>query len=130
MARKRESRDELPELDLTTPLDILSLGGDEDVCFGKHHDLKAPECIECGDSDFCMIVYSQNLSKTRLDIESKQRFKDIEEADDDLTRKKAEAKVYINGRKDDGLPRIKTIIKTSKKFNLPKDVVKDLYDKF
>lgn len=128
MARSRESRDKIPNADLLKPLDVLSLGGEEDVCFGKHHDLKAPECQECGDSEFCSIVKAQNLMSERRTIESKQRFKDIEEADDDLAKKKVGATEMIKKMRDKGLPRIKSIIRVSKRFNLTKDIVKELYD--
>lgn len=128
MARTRETRSKIPPDDLLKPIDVLSLGGEEDVCFGKYHDLKAPECMECGDSEFCMIVKAQSLTAKRMEIEGTQRFKDIEEADDALTKKRADAKEYILDRKEAGLPRIKTIIKTSKRFNLTKDIVKELYD--
>ena len=128
MARRRESRDKILDIDLIKPLDILSLGGKEDACFGKHHDLKAPECMECGDSEFCAIVTAQNLKSERLSIESTQRFKDIEEADDDLENKKEAASKFIQLRKDDGLPRMKTILKVAKKFNLTKDIAKELYN--
>ena len=116
------------KLDLLVPLDVLSLGSDDDPCFGKYHDLLAPECKECGDSEFCMIVKAQGLHKERLDIENKQRFKDIEEADEDLVSKRVEAKQIIKEYKEKGFKRLKTILIISKKMGLPKNIIKQIYD--
>jgi len=115
-------------IDLLKPIDVLTLGGNDDPCFGMHHDLKAPECMECGDSDFCAIVKAQGLHKERLDIEKEQRFKDIEEADDDMVKKKAEAEVLILEAKTKELPRLKTILNISEILSIPKEIVKQLYD--
>ena len=130
MAKNRKPRTNIAEdqKDFLKPIDVLSLGSDDDPCFGKHHDLMAKECKNCGDSEFCAIVKAQGLHKERLDIETKQRFKDIEEADEDLLKKKEEAKKLIEGYKDSGLKRLKTIMKVSRELNLQKDIVKQIYD--
>ena len=127
---KREARQEIDksEIDLLKPIDILSLGGQNDPCFGKHHDLKAPECIECGDSDFCAIVKAQNLHKDRLKIETEQRFKDIEESDKVMVEKRKKAKTLIMKYKGQGLKRLKTVIKVSEEVKLPRDLIKQLYE--
>ena len=116
------------KLDLLVPLDVLSLGSDDDPCFGKYHDLLAPECKECGDSEFCMIVKAQGLHKERLDIENKQRFKDVEEADEEMVSKRVEAKQIIKEYKEKGFKRLKTILIISKKMGLPKNIIKQIYD--
>ena len=130
MAKNRESRQQIDKsnIDLLKPIDVLSLGGEDDPCFGKLHDLKAPECMECGDSEFCAIVKAQNLHKERLEIESTQRFKDIEEADHKMVDRRKKAKKLIRGYMDNGLKRMKIILKVSRETNLSKDVIKQLYE--
>lgn len=128
--KRRQAREEInkAQVDLLEPIDVLSLGGDEDPCFGKLHDLKAPECSECGDSEFCAIVKAQNLHQERAVLESSQRFKDIEEADNDLLKKKGQAKKLIDKYKGEGFRRMKTIILVARKTKLTKDQVKQIYD--
>jgi len=130
MGNKRKPRKEIKskDVDLLKPIDVLSLGSDDDPCFGKLHDLLASECKSCGDSEFCAIVKAQGLHKERLDIESKQRFKDIEEADQELATKRVDAKELIAKYRDKGLKRMKTIIKVSQELNVPKSIIKQLYD--
>lgn len=128
--KKRKIRTQLSnkDLDLLVPLDILSLGSDDDPCFGKHHDLSAPECKECGDSEFCTIVKAQGLHKERLEIEAKQSFKDIEDAEGDLINKKVYAKQVIKEYKQNGFKRLKTILIVSRKLGLSKKIIKQIYD--
>jgi len=127
---KRTPREKIDvnDIDLLQPIDVLALGGDKDPCFGKHHDLLAPECKECGDSDFCAMVKAQGLHKERLTIETKQRFKDIEEADDETLKKKDQAREIIAEYKAKEYKRIKTILIVAKELSLSKDIVKQLYD--
>lgn len=130
MGSKRKSRKEIKseDADLLKPIDVASLGSDNDPCFGKLHDLVAKECKACGDSDFCEIVKAQGLHKERLNIESEQRFKDIEEADEEMVKRKEEAKKLIKEYKEKGLKRLKTIIRVSQEMSLPKEIVKQLYN--
>lgn len=130
MGSKRKSRTEITEkdLDLLRPIDLLSLGSDDDPCFGKLHDLAAKECKACGDSEFCSIVKSQGLHKERLNIEGKQRFKDIEEADQELIKRKEKVKKLIEKYQESGLPKLKIIMKVSKEMSLPKDIIKQVYN--
>lgn len=130
MAKDRKARDEIEkdEYDLLKPIDILTLGSEDDPCFGKYHDLKAPECMECGDSEFCAIMKAQNLHKDRLKIESEQRFKDIEESDYELNKLKRQARNLITQYKSENYPRLKTVLIVSRKLKLTKDIVKELYD--
>ena len=96
MSDKREIRNKIDNsIDILKPLNILSLGSDEDPCFGKLHDLKAAECKMCGDSDFCAIVMSQNLHRDRLKFETNQKMKDLDEAEDIMVEKKKNAKKDI-----------------------------------
>jgi len=128
MTRDRTPRGQIEDQDLLKPIDVLALGGEEDPCFGKHHDLMASECKECGDAEFCVIVKSQGLHKERIDIETRQRFKDIEEADEEMVKKLIEAKEVIKEYKSKQYKRLKTILIISRKLNLPKDRVKQIYD--
>lgn len=81
MAEKRKNRTtpEFNSIDKLEPVDVSILGTDEDPCFGKLYDLTTEECQRCGDSEFCAIKMAQTLKLKRSDIESKQRFLDIEE---------------------------------------------------
>ena len=121
---KRDSRDNIDKtnVDLLKPIDILSLGSEDDPCFGKLHDLKAPECKNCGDSEFCAIVKAQGLHKERLVIETEQRFKDIEEAEEEMIKRKRDAKEKIEEYRKENIPRMKTIIRVAKEFNLSKEI--------
>lgn len=130
MAKERNSRSNInkTDIDLLKPIDVLSLGSNDDPCFGKLHDLKAPECKSCGDSEFCAIVKAQGLHKERLVIETEQRFKDIEEAEEEMIQKKKQAKEKIDTYRKEGMPRMKTIIKVGRELNLSKEIVKSLYN--
>ena len=127
--KKRISRDEIDkDIDLLIPLDIFSLGSEEDPCFGELHDLKAPECMDCGDSEFCAIVKAQKLNIKRLEIEAKQRFKDIEQADKITRDKKDKARELVIRYKKLGKKRVKSISNIANQLSLPKDIVKEIYD--
>lgn len=64
---------------LLLPVDITKLGTEEDVCFGKLNDPKAPECQRCGDCELCQIVMAQTMHVTRAKVEKKGKYRDIEE---------------------------------------------------
>jgi len=64
--------------DITKPLDFSKIGTLEDPCFGKHHDVKAPECVSCGDSELCLIALSQKAKLKREKLEETITFKDVE----------------------------------------------------
>jgi len=127
---KRKPREEVSkeDIDFLLPVDITKLGSDEDPCFGKLHDLSASECLECGDSDFCALAKAQNLHTVRFNIEQNQRFKDTEESDLEMVKKRTEAAKLIGKYRKKGLKRIKTILKVSHELNMTKDNVKQIYD--
>jgi hypothetical protein len=129
--KNRKARENIDKDDFNflAPIDVLTLGSDDDPCFGKFHDLKAPECMECGDAEFCAIMKGQNLHKDRIKIESTQRFKDIEEADYEMTQVRRQIKNLITKYQSEGYPRLKTVLVISKKLKVSKDIVKELYDK-
>ena len=131
MAKDRKARENIDKDDynLLAPIDILTLGSKDDPCFGLYHDLKAPECMECGDAEFCAIMKAQNLHKDRLKIESKQRFKDIEESDYEMVQIKRQVKNLITKYQSEGYPRLKIVILVAKKLKVSKDIVKELYNK-
>jgi len=78
---KRKSRKEKVKQikDLSIPIPIEQLGGENDPCFGKLHDPRASECKRCGDSEICSIAMGQVNNMKRLLLEKKQNFKDLEE---------------------------------------------------
>jgi hypothetical protein len=82
MAKKRKPRkDIVKKVDLLKPLssiDILKFGTDEDPCFGKLFDLTEDPCRRCGDSTLCQIVSNQKTVAKREEVESNNRFKDLE----------------------------------------------------
>ena len=131
MANNRKAREniEKDDYDFLKPIDVLTLGSEDDPCFGRFHDLKAPECMECGDAEFCSIMKGQNLHKDRAKIESKQRFKDIEESDFQMTQIKRQVKNLITKYQSEGYPRLKTVMVVAKKLSVSKDIVKEVYDK-
>jgi len=129
MARKKRNEINEEDYNLLEPLDILNFGSDNDPCFGKLHDLSAKECKVCGDSEFCAIVKAQNLHKERKVIESNQRFKDIEEQENDSIKIEKEIGKEITTLSKKGYKRLKTIITLSKKYNIPKERIKAIYDK-
>lgn len=110
------------------PLDLLSLGTDKDPCFGKHHSLKAVECLSCGDSEFCSIVFAQSLHKNRIEVESKQKMKDLDEAEDVEIKKIKEATELLTKLKAKDHKRMKVILNVAEEFKLTKDKVKELYN--
>lgn len=130
MSKKRNSRSNIDQskVDILKPLDIMSLGTEKDPCFGKHHSLTAPECLSCGDSEFCSIVTAQNLHKKRLSIEADQKMKDLDEAEEVEIEKIKAAKVMLSKFKEKGYKRMKSIIKVSESTKLTKDKVKELYN--
>lgn len=77
---KRVSRDTLTKkgINLMIPIDISKIGSVDDPCFGKLYDGNEKPCQRCGDSELCIIAMGQNNHSKRKQIESKNRFKDIE----------------------------------------------------
>jgi hypothetical protein len=78
MARKSRATIQNTTSVLIEPFDITKFGSEEDPCFGKLNDPKAPECKICGDFEFCAIVTAENLKKVRAKEESKSQFKDLD----------------------------------------------------
>lgn len=127
---KRQKREEIDQdqVDLLIPIDISQFGTEDDPCFGKFHDLKAPECMKCGDADVCALAKAQYLHTNRIKIEGKQRFKDIEEADEEMIKKKEIIAKEIKTLKTKPHKRLKAILILSEKHTVPKNIVKQIYD--
>ena len=111
---------EVDDKEFLKPLDILSLGGDNDPCFGKEYDLTEDECRRCGDSELCSIAFSQKLNLQRETLEKQKDFKDL-------------GKTPLSKEETYTLKLIKKELKASeirkklmKKFNLSKDEARQL----
>ena len=77
MARRKQRTEIAKQTTTVQPFDITKFGGEEDPCFGKLNDPKAPECQQCGDFEFCAIITAENLKKIRVKEEEKTEFKDL-----------------------------------------------------
>jgi hypothetical protein len=120
---KRKSRTSLATKqshDFLTPIDITKFGTEEDPCFGKHNEPKAPECQRCGDFEFCMIVTSENLKRVRKKEEKKTEYKDL-----NPTPKIQEIREYM-GKELCKSSKIKVVIKATKKFGISKEKAKTI----
>lgn len=73
--------------DFLKPLTVTDFGSEADPCFAKLHDPRNEICSRCGDSEFCAIAMAQNTHLKRERVESKGKFKDIEEEGIMLKRK-------------------------------------------
>lgn len=128
MAKQRKSRDKIDKsnYDLLKPIDILTMGSEDDPCFGKFHDLLAKECRLCGDSEFCAIVKAQNLRIGNLEVKDNKRFKDVEEGKEIDEKKKLKAIKLIDEYRSNGLKSTKILLKVWAETHLPKDEIKQL----
>lgn len=66
----RESRevlvaDKSNEDFLLKGFDAKKFGSANDPCFGKLYSIKASECQNCGDSEFCSVVFSKSILKNK-----------------------------------------------------------------
>lgn len=120
----REPRDNkiLPEAYLK-PFDVTKFGGEEDPCFGKLYDLNAPECNICGDIEACAIGMMTTQTRLRTQLESENRYKDLEEKDMIV---KAKIKKYIQEKRALGWGDTKIIAKLKSDFKLTKQAAKNL----
>lgn len=121
---KREPRKKTKKVDFLEPIDITKFGSEDDPCFGKLYNLSTKECKRCGDSELCGVIFSQNMNKVRKDIESKQRFKDLEM---DLPKQNPALTKWVREKKAQGLSRSEIIIKAKKTFGSTRDEIKTIY---
>jgi hypothetical protein len=113
---QRSSRDsKVPDKVFLRPFDITKYGSEDDPCFGKEYDLNADECTICGDLELCAIAFAQNQSRVRIQLESENKFKDLEEGD---MIRETTIREFISGKRVLGWgdTRIKVVIRN--KFNL------------
>lgn len=80
MVKRKPRKKLIKTVDILRPIDINIIGDKKDPCFGKHYSPKAEECQRCGDSEICAIIKSQKLSVKRAELETTQKFKDLEQA--------------------------------------------------
>ena len=121
MPRKRKPRNTIVEsnnVSLIRPFDMTKFGTDDDPCFGKLNDPKAPECQRCGDFEFCAIVTAENIKRLRVKEESKTKFKDMNKTPKlEKIRQFMEKSLFKNSR-------VKTVALTVKKFGISKEKAK------
>ena len=97
---------------------MTKFGTDDDPCFGKLNDPKAPECQRCGDFEFCAIVTAENIKRLRVKEESKTKFKDMNKTPKlEKIRQFMEKSLFKNSR-------VKTVALTVKKFGISKEKAK------
>jgi len=80
--RKPQNKINKEEINLLEPLNLANFTLENDPCFGKLHDLKAPECLRCGDAEICSIICSQNLKVERIEISNKIPLKEFNDEPD------------------------------------------------
>lgn len=113
---KRKSRDsQIPKEAYLKPFDITQFGSGEDPCFGKEYDLAAPECGMCGDIEACAIAFMHNSTRVRTQLETENRYKDLEEAD--MIRAKR-IKDWVQSKRAKGWGDKKTLIILQRTFSL------------
>ncbi len=74
---ERQSRTSRKQPNLIEPIDVTKFGSNEDPCFGKLFSLTADECLVCGDSSLCLIVFQNNQTRKRLNEEKKLKPLDL-----------------------------------------------------
>lgn len=114
-----------PNLESVQPLEVIdlkSLGGQQDPCFGKNYDLSTKECKLCGDSELCAFATSQALHITRKQLEQQNSYKDLDVLEDTDGIKK-----YIRSLKRKGKTRKEIIDAAVHKYEVPKDRIRKLY---
>lgn len=125
MAKKeRTPRDKTKGVDLMEPVDITQFGTKDDPCFGKEYNLSAPECKRCGDSELCAIVMGQNNNLKRKEIESENRFKDLEIVNKTTNSALAE---WVKVKKAEGLTRSEIVVKAKKTYGSTRKEIMALY---
>lgn len=45
--------------------DAKKFGSVDDPCFGKLYKMSTQECSNCGDSEFCSVVYSRSIMNSK-----------------------------------------------------------------
>lgn len=121
MAKKQKLPD-LTQHDPLEPIDITSLGSNNDPCFGKGYNLATKECKMCGDSELCAFKMSQALNITRKELEDKNHYKDLDMLEDIKGIKKFMRSLIRKGK-----DKKEIVKKTSEKFEVPKKDIRKIY---
>lgn len=127
--RKAKEKSSLKPDDFLEPIDITQFGTDNDPCFGKLYNLAEPECKRCGDSALCVIVFGQNLNVKRAEIESNNRFKDLEKPDEEDKPINKSLMNWVKDKLSEGLSRSEIIKKAKNTFGSTRDEIKDIIKK-
>ena len=123
---RRERKNRAVNRDLSTPfVDIAKLGTEEDPCFGKHYDLNAEECIQCGEIETCSIAFLQQLKVKRLQAERNNAHLDLEM---DKLEKSKQIRDFINEYIKKGSSKSLIITKARRRFKMNKDQLVLIYD--
>ena len=104
------------ELDLMKPVDLTSLSSELD-CFGKEYDLSTDECKRCGDSEYCAIACSINLTPERKQLAQETKFKDEHQTDIPF-----EVHSFIEKKLDRGTDDSKIVSRLVKRFKVSNTV--------
>ena len=128
MAKSRKSREKpsIKAQEFLEPIDVTQFGTDNDPCFGKLYNLAEPECKRCGDSALCGIVFGQNQNLERKQIESKNRFKDLEKPEEGGNEALLK---WVKSKKAEGLSRAEIIKKAKNTFGSSREEIKSIYKK-
>ncbi len=111
--------------DFLKPIDVTVFGGPEDPCFGKHYDVNAKECGECGDSELCIIALAHSAKLQRAEIEAKTPLKDLENFKPHPSSERAIQR-YILKKKDSGLSIPRIVKRVAKRYNKSEEEAKKL----
>jgi len=110
--------------DILKPIDINTIGSNDDPCFGKGYDLSTNECKQCGDSELCCMKFAASLGKTRKQLEQENQYKDLEVLVDEKAVKKT-----IRALKRKGDEKKTIIDKLQAKYELSHKQARVLYRK-
>lgn len=116
--KKRKSRDKVDKekINLLKPLNLANFTLENDPCFGKLHDLKASECIRCGDAEICSIICTQGLKVERIEIAKEQPMKEFH--DERVKPDMKAIKKFIRGRLKKSVSQEQIIIKVQAMWGL------------
>lgn len=74
--RVAKDKSTMSDNEFQKPLDISTIGTDDDPCFGKLFEPATEECSGCGESELCAVVCMHYNGTQRKAIAKKQKFKD------------------------------------------------------
>jgi len=120
MARKpRDSK--IPDAELLIPFDVAKFGSEDDPCFGKLYSLTEPECLHCGDNEFCGTVFANDANRKRIAQENKGTALDMEI---DTLELEQDIKDYAEMLDDKGIVGLLKKVRLRQRFRLTDDKLK------